>query len=112
MTISQDEMFKKCEDLGEAKVREHLNSNLWDQPKRKHAEEWLRQLEAAHDEDILSRQEDRELESITIAREANSIALSARDDARSAKKAAWIAAIMAIIATIILIIELITKSPN
>ncbi|HUT72875.1 MAG TPA: hypothetical protein VMW89_19565 [Desulfatiglandales bacterium] len=106
-------MFQKCEELGEEKVREHLNANLWsNKTKRAHAQEWLRQLESSKSEDVLSRQEDRESESIRVAREANFIALSARDDARSAKKAAWIAAIMAIVATIIMIIGFIFKSPN
>lgn len=105
--ILQDEMFQKCEELGEAKVRENLNSNIWNSAKRKHAEEWLRQLEANRSEVVLSRQESRELESIKIAREANSIALSARGDARSAKNAAWAAAIAAVVAIIVMIIDLL-----
>ena len=126
MPISQDEMFKKCDELGEPKVRENLNSNVWNTAKQKHAQEWLRQLEAKRSDDALSRQEAREDESLSIAeralkaaesanslaREANVIASSARDDARSAKKAAWIAAIIAIIAVTIMIIESISKSPN
>lgn len=111
MTISKDEMFQKCKELGEEKVRERLNANLWsNKTKRAHAQEWLRQLESSCAKETLSRQETRELTSIEVAREANSIALSAREDARSAKKAAWIAAIMAMIATIIMIIEYIIKS--
>lgn len=112
MMISQDEMFRKCEELGEAKVRENLNSNVWNSGKRNHAEEWLRQVEVRRAQDVLSRQESREIESIKIAREANSIALSARDDARSAKCAAWVAAIFAVVAIIVMVIELLIKSPK
>lgn len=92
-------MFQKCEELGEEKVREHLDANLWsNKTKRAHAQEWLRQLESSRADDVLSRQEARELESIEVAREANSIALAARHDARLAALAAIIATIIAAIA--------------
>lgn len=63
------------------------------------------------EDEALSRSEKREEESNELARKANRIASLARDDARSAKKAAWIAAIMAIIATTVMIIEYIKKPP-
>lgn len=126
MSISQNEMFKKCDELGESKVSENLNSNVWNTAKQKHAQEWLCQLEAKRSADALSRQELREDKSLSIseraiaaaesanslAREANAIALSAREDARSAKKAAWIAAIIAIISVIIMIVENISNPLN
>lgn len=112
MMISQGAMIRKCEELGEAKVREHLTSSLWNSAKRKYAEEWLRQLEAKRSEGVLSRQESREFESIKIAREANSIASSACDEARSAKSAAWVAAIAAVVAIIVMVIDLLISSPG
>jgi len=118
MSISQGDMFKKCDELGESKVRENLNSNIWNTSKQKHAKEWIRQLEVKRADDTLSRQEDREVESIEVAREANSIAtnaLSRAEDANDIAKDALriakheriitiiaaIAAIMAAIAAII-----------
>ena len=121
MPIPQDEVFKKCNELGESKVRENLNSNIWNTSKQKHAKEWLRQLEIKRSDDALSKQEDREVESIKVARDANSIAanaLSRADDANDIAKDALrialhertitiIAAIAAIVAAIAAIVAAI-----
>ena len=124
MSISQNEMFKKCDEFGESKVRENLNSNIWNSSKQKHANEWLRQLEANCADIALSRRADREDEAIKIACEANNLARSANssaseanrialDAASSARKQARWAVWAATIATIAIIIAAMTyiKTP-
>lgn len=75
MANNQEEMFSKCEALGEEAVREHLNANLWNDMRiRAHAKEWLRKLDEKRQNEIISKQEIRENELVKEAKEANRIA--------------------------------------
>lgn len=88
-------------------VRERLAAGRYNTRRSALAQEWLRRRERARDEASASRGEAREEDAISIARDANIIALAAavsasdaNDIARSAKKYALIAAIAAIVAAI------------
>ena len=109
MAITQEEMFGKCEHMGEEAVREHLNANLWsDMRKRAHAEEWLRKKDEYRRNEERLRQEERENELVSaakganrIAEESNKIAVEANGLAKVANRRALIAASIAITALII-----------
>ncbi len=102
-------MFEKCEELGEESVREHLDANLWsDMRKRAHAIEWLRKQEESREAELQIQQEERELELLTAAKEANriaeesnKIALQANEHAKTANRRALIAGGIAITVAII-----------
>ena len=88
-------------------VRERLAAGRYNTRRSALAQEWLRRREHAKAEAAATRGEAREEDAITIARDANTIALAAavsasdaNDIARSARKTAWIAAIAAIVAAI------------
>lgn len=109
MAITQEEMFEKCEALGEESVRAHLNANLWsDMRKRAHAKEWLQKQEESRKNELISKQEQREFELISatkeanrIAEESNEIAIQANDYANTANRRALIAIGIAITVAII-----------
>ncbi|MGL1931369.1 MAG: hypothetical protein OCC45_06365 [Desulfotalea sp.] len=118
MATTQEEMFEKCETLGEEEVRKHLNANLWnDMTKRAHAKEWLRKKEDQIRNEELSKQEQRENELVLaakeanqIAKESNKIAINANDLAKMANKRALIAVGIAITAVIIQLLTWLNKS--
>ena len=107
---------------GERAVRERIASGIYGTKKIRYVDEWLRQKEEEKKDANIAREELRDNELITIAREANDIAMQARDEAESAnsiaesalsetkkstqtalsaKNAAWVAAIAAITSVIL-----------
>ncbi len=130
MTIDKEKFFSELETLGEKEVREKIPSGVYGTKKLPFVKEWLRQQDELKEESRFSRIEEREEELLSIAREANEIAILARDEAnsansiaesallearesnqtaRSAKNAAWSAAIAAIISAIFAAIVIYLK---
>lgn len=96
MALSSDDtkrLRNQCESWGEPKVRELLTARRFgegDAPERLFVEDWLREKEALRDS-----------ESVTVARQANSIARKARSEARAANIIAISAIVLSIIMAII-----------
>ena len=89
MTPDKTELFLKLKELGEKQVRENLNQGLYSgKNKINLISEWLRQQSGLKEESRFSRIEEREEESLAVAREANEIASSARDAAFDANRIA------------------------
>ena len=117
MAITQEEMFQKCDEMGEEAVREHLNANLWsNMTKRAHAKEWLRKMDENRRTEELLKQEHRENELVSaakeanrIAQESNRIAIEANGFAKTANRRALIAAGIAVTALIIQFLTWLNK---
>lgn len=119
MATDKDELFAKLDVLGEKAVREKLAQKVYGIKKIPLIQEWLHQLESSRSDEILDRQEERDKEANTLAREDNAIANNALAEARSANSIAKealriarhertmtiIAAIAAIVAAIAAIID-------
>lgn len=106
-----EEFTEKLVALGESEVRAKLLQRVWNTPRKEWAAEWLEFEEKKRASASAARAEAREEDAITIAREANTIALAAavsasdaNDIARSARKISFIAAIAAIVAAIAAVI--------
>ena len=93
MPTEAEEEFARLEAIGEAEVRFKVASGKWSGTQAALAKQWL-EMEASAKRDA------REAETLSIAKDANSIALIARDDARCANKIA----ITAIVFTIVIAI--------
>ena len=104
MSISQAEMFKICNNLSEPKVRENLNSNVWNTSKQKHAQEWLRLEEEERERkskeaensiarDMVSAAERQATAAEAAASAASDAATSAKEQARIARTAKNVAII-------------------
>ena len=81
-------------ELGEAKVRANLAQGIWANRRKSWAERWL------HDEE-LKLSAATKVAGVSSAREANAIAQSSLNTARSAKTAAWVAALSVVIAAVV-----------
>ena len=100
-----DKFAEKLEEFGELEVRERLAHGVWsDERKLSYIAEWLRRLEEERSNSRAAIRDARELETLSIAKEANRIASEARiaafEQARWAKWAAIIATTAAIIAAV------------
>ena len=102
-----EEFTEKLVALGESEVRAKLLQRVWDTRRKEWAAGWLQFEEKKRVSVAAARAEAREEDAITIAREANTIALAAAVSAseangiaRSAKKISLIATIAAIVAAI------------
>ena len=74
MAVDKDRLYKKLNRVGEQVVRENLAKGIYGQPKRPLVEEWLNQCEAAREAATTERAEQREEETLELAREANQLA--------------------------------------
>lgn len=95
------------EEEYEAEVRLRLLHNLYPPNEVKFAEEWLRKFEARRSASSSAKRDAREEETLSVAKEANTIALAAasaaadaNDIARFARTISVIAAIAAIVAAV------------
>lgn len=84
----QEEFITRLKNMSESDIRLALAQKRWNKHKIPLAQEHLHSLESSRSEETLVRQVDRELTANDLAKEANLIALAARDDAKEANSIA------------------------
>jgi hypothetical protein len=100
-TMAQGSFWEQLEAANdEQDVRRRLAADLYHSMHSGTAKEWLRFREATRSGDAAARAEAREVETLAIARSADSVATEALRIARSQKKIAVIAAIASIVAAL------------
>ena len=94
--------FSEFEKLGESVVRSTIPTwSSYDKDKASAASEWCRQLDERRSTEASSKRDEREEQTLSIAREANRIASSALAEARFANRSRWKDRIITIVAIII-----------
>ena len=88
MIHDKNKLFEELKALGKKQVRENLNQGLYSSSKINLINEWLLQQSESKEESRFARKEERDEETLSIARDANDIAKSARNAAFEANSIA------------------------